>query len=199
MTDLADRRDVQTDLYEPAEDSLMLAQAAVEAVASTDCVLDVGTGSGFVADRIRRETGARVVGSDVNPNACRSAARRGIEAVRADLVEPFRANVFDVVTFNPPYLPADDDATRDDWMEAALTGGETGRAVIDPFLETVGRVLAPDGRVFLVASTLSDLDAVTARAEREGFEPRVVAEESFPFERLVVLALVSAGGNYRDE
>ncbi|MGM0399151.1 MAG: HemK2/MTQ2 family protein methyltransferase [Halobacteriota archaeon] len=191
MTDLADRRGIETDYYEPAEDSMLLADVAVADVEASDLVLDVGTGSGFVGARIRDEAGARVVGSDLNPHACRRAVAAGIEAVRADLVSPFADGVFDVVTFNPPYLPADDDAARDDWVEVALTGGESGRAVIEPFLDDVGRVLAPDGRVYLLVSTLTGIEAVVKRAGARGFSSVVLDETSFPYETLVVLKLVS--------
>lgn len=191
MTDLADRRGIETEFYEPAEDSMLLADVAVDAIGADDLVLDVGTGSGYVGGRVRDEVGARVVGSDLNPHACRRAAETGIEVVRADLVSPFVDGAFDVVTFNPPYLPADEDAARDDWVEVALTGGETGRAVIDPFLDDVGRVLASDGVVYLLASTLTGIDAVVERAGDRGFSSVVVAETSFPYETLVVLKLVS--------
>lgn len=190
MTDLADRRDVETAVYQPAEDSALLADAAVESVTVDDLVLDVGTGSGFVGATLREETGARVVGSDLNPIACRRAASRGIETVRADLVSPFRNGVFDVVTFNPPYLPADDRIDDQDWMEVALAGGETGRAVVEPFLDDVGRVLTPDGVVYLLVSSLTGIDAVVERAGKRGFSSVVVSETSFPFETLVVLKLV---------
>ena len=75
-------------------------------------------------------------------------------------------------------------------MEVALTGGESGRAVIEPFLDVVGRVLAPGGRVLLLASSLSDLDAVEARSSAAGFSSAEVRRETFPFETLVVLELV---------
>lgn len=198
MTDLAERRGVETALYEPAEDSRLLADAAVDVVSPRDRVLDVGTGSGYVASRIAETTGARVVGSDVNPHACRAAAEAGIETVRGSLVAPFRDAAFDVVTFNPPYLPADEDAARDDWMEVALTGGETGRSVVDPFLDSVGRVVAPDGEVLLLVSTLTGLEAVTERARDRGFTVETLAEESYPFERLVVLRLARSS-DYREE
>lgn len=190
MTDLADRRGIETDVYEPAEDSLLLAETAVAEIDPGDLVLDVGTGSGFVGSRIHDDVGARVVGSDLNPHACRRARDAGIEAVRTDLVTPFRDDHFDVVTFNPPYLPTDEDAARDDWVEVALTGGESGRAVIEPFLDDVGRVLARDGVVLLLVSTLTGVDAVVERAGDRGFSSVVLAESSFPYETLVVLKLV---------
>src|SRR6056297_425666 len=102
MTDLGERRGVDFDVYEPAEDSALLAGVVAEHVDSGDLVLDVGTGSGYVAGRIADETGARIVGTDVNPAACRRARDAGVVAVRAHLVSPFRDGAFDVVAFNPP-------------------------------------------------------------------------------------------------
>lgn len=191
MTDLGERRGIETALYEPAEDSVLLADVAVQGVTDTDLVLDVGTGTGFVGGRIRDETEARVVGSDLNPHACRRAAEAGLEAVRGNLLDPFEDGVFDVVTFNPPYLPADEDAAREDWVEVALTGGESGRAVIDPFLDDVARVLTSDGTVYLLVSTLTGIDAIVERAGDRGFSSVAVAESSFPYETLVVLKLLS--------
>jgi release factor glutamine methyltransferase len=190
--DLAERRGVDRQVYEPAEDSVLLARTAVDAVAEDDLVVDVGTGSGVVADRVRAETGARVVATDLNPHACRRARDRGLETLRGDLVAPLVDGVADVVTFNPPYLPTGPDHEWDDWMEAALSGGEDGRAVVDPFVDAVGRVLAPDGCALVLVSTLTGVDGVAERAVAAGFSVAAVAEQSQPFETLTVLKLFGA-------
>ncbi|WP_122089983.1 HemK2/MTQ2 family protein methyltransferase [Halalkalicoccus subterraneus] len=186
--DLADRRGIETEVYGAAEDSELLAGAAARIVEPNWAVLDCGTGSGHVGARIA-ETGARVIASDLNPHACRRARERGLETVRGDLLAPFASNVFDAVAFNPPYLPTDPENEWDDWMEVALSGGQSGRAVIEPFLDEVGRVLAPSGIVLLLVSSLTDFDAVVAYANDRGFEASVVAEKSFPFEVLSILRL----------
>lgn len=177
-------------VYQPAEDSRLLGEATRETVTEGDLVLDVGTGSGWIAT-VAAEAGARAVGSDLNPHACREARDHGVPTVRGNLVDPFRSGVFDLVVFNPPYLPTDPDDEGDDWMETALSGGESGRAVVDPFLDTVGRVLAPDGEVLLLVSSLTDIDVVTDRAAENGFHSEEVESEKFPFERLVVLRLIT--------
>ncbi len=188
--DLADRRGTDRTVYEPAEDSALLADAAVDAVGSGDRVLDVGTGSGVVATAVRDDTGASVVATDLNPHACRRAREAGHAVVRGDLVAPFPAEAFDVVTFNPPYLPTDPAAEWDDWMETALSGGEDGRAVVDPFVERVGRVLSPGGYALVLVSSLTGVDGVAELAGENGFHVAAVAEESFPFETLTVLKLL---------
>lgn len=187
LPSLAERRDLEQ-VYQPAEDSHLLAETAREAVDSGERALDVGTGSGYVASALA-EAGAEVVATDVNPLACREAREAGLDVLQANLADPFRDSVFDLVTFNPPYLPTPPGEAMNDWMERALSGGESGREVIEPFLETVGRVLAPEGRVLLLVSTLTDVEAVAELAAEAGFDSREVAEESHPFERLVVLEL----------
>jgi len=189
MTDLADRRGAETEVYQPAEDSLLLAEAAVDDVDARARVLEVGTGSGYVAATVADETGASVVGSDLNPFACRQAFDRGVPVVLADLLSAFRDDAFDAVLFNPPYLPRDDAAERDDWMEVALSGGESGREVVEPFLDAVGRVLAPGGVVLLLVSTLTGVEEVVEYAGDAGFSAAAIREESYPFETLTVLKL----------
>lgn len=188
---LRDRRTLETDVYQPAEDSRLLADAVCERLDADpgDVILEVGTGSGYVAGRIAAETPARVLASDLNPHAVRQARAEGVEAVRADLVSPFADDAFDAVAFNPPYLPTDPEHEWDDWMERALSGGEDGRAVIDPFLEAVPRVLASGGVVYLLVSSLTGVDEVVERAGDAGFSAAAVADHSFPFETLTVLEL----------
>lgn len=186
--ELAEQRDVAT-VYQPAEDSALLARTLLPFVEPEDRVLDVGTGSGFVARTIRDETGATVVGSDVNPDACRQAAEAGVPVVRGNLLDPFRENSFDIVCFNPPYLPTPQEMEWGDRMEDALSGGEDGRAVIEPFLADVGRLLTADGEVFLLISTLTGSKEVREMSGEAGFVVEQVAEQSEPFEQLLVFRL----------
>jgi len=187
-SDLAARRGLDDAVvYQPAEDSGLLAEAAVAEAHGR--VLEVGTGSGWVAARVGTERDLDVVGSDLNPHAARQARDRGVEAAVADLLSPFRADAFDTVCFNPPYLPTDPDNEWGDWMEHALSGGESGRALIEPFLADVGRVLAPDGVALLLVSSLTGYDEVLELIDEAGFAAAPVVEESFPFETLTVLAL----------
>lgn len=181
--------DDQPAVYGPAEDSALLADAAAERVDPGNLVLDLGTGSGFVAERVAGATGATVLGTDLNPHACRAARKRGVRTVRADLLDPFRAGTFDAVLFNPPYLPTPPDREWDDWLEHALSGGRSGRRVIEPFLADLHRVLVPDGLALLVVSSLTGIDAVRDLARTTGLTTDRVATEAHPFEELVVLAL----------
>jgi release factor glutamine methyltransferase len=72
-------------------------------------------------------------------------------------------------------------------MEHALSGGEDGRRLVDPFLDTVGRVLAPGGAAYILVSSLTDPDAVREFAAEREFESERIASEKHPYEELVVL------------
>lgn len=189
---LADRRGEEFEVYGPAEDSALLA-----GVVSSDrdvhpqaSVLDVGTGSGYVGAKLADATGATIVGIDLNPAACRRARERGLAVVIGNLVAPFRDNSFDIVVFNPPYLPTVAGAAWDDWFEVAVTGGETGRAVIARFLDSVARVLTPAGVVYLLVSSFTGVEAVAGHAGERGFSVVAVADAPFAGETLTVLKLL---------
>ena len=176
----------EADVYPPSEDTYLLRDAAVEEARSDDTALEVGTGSGVIAEALKGNVEC-VVATDINPSAVRAAHERGVPAVRTDLVAALDAT-FDLVVFNPPYLPSTDE-TPDDPMSHALGGGETGRETAERFLDDVKHVLAPEGRVLLVASSLSGVEEFE---EREDYTVGRVATERYFFEEIVVLRLCPA-------
>ncbi len=70
-------------VYQPEADTFLLLRAAQAEVKPGDRVLEIGTGSGFIASELARITG--VVATDINPHAVRCARGRGVEVVRTDL------------------------------------------------------------------------------------------------------------------
>jgi release factor glutamine methyltransferase len=172
-------------VYQPEEDTYLLLRAAVREVRTTDRVLEVGTGSGLIAADLACRA-AQVIATDINPHAAAQARDRGVEVVRTDLFSGL-SGPFDLVLFNPPYLPTQPEDRIDDWLEHALDGGPTGRAVIERFVEDVDLVLAPFGRVLLLVSSLTGLDEVGELFARHGFVAFVVESERLEGETLYVL------------
>jgi release factor glutamine methyltransferase len=175
--------DTDRDVYPPSEDTHLLREAAVEEARPDDTALEVGTGSGVVAESLKDHVD-RIAATDINTNAVRAARERGVSAVRTDLVAALDDN-FDLVVFNPPYLPSTEE-TPDDAMSHALGGGETGRETAERFLDDVGRVLDPEGRVLMVASSLSGVEEFE---NRDDYRVERVASERYFFEDIVVLRL----------
>ncbi len=189
------------EVYEPAEDTYLLLAAALEEVDPEDLVLEIGCGRGVIS-RSLAPRARRVIATDVNPFAVKSLrGRPGIEAVRADLFRGIGAGAgareregararFDLVIFNPPYLPTEEDEVLEGWLNFAFDGGKTGRETIDRFLEGLKDHLEPvGGRALLLVSSLSDPAKVREKAEEKGLTVEVVAREKHFFEELLVLRL----------
>jgi release factor glutamine methyltransferase len=171
-------------VYAPAEDTWLLLRAADKECRDGEKVLEVGCGSGTVSGALKNR--ARVLATDINPHAVRAARDRGIDVIRADLFSGI-CNRFDLILFNPPYLPTLPDERMDDWIEFALDGGPDGRSLIRRFLSGVGRVLAPGGRALLLVSSLTGIAEVFLLVEQAGFTPEVLMEEQVEGEKLLVI------------
>lgn len=185
------------EVYEPAEDSILL--ATNQKVKPNNRVLDLGTGCG-IQGIIAAKKGARVVSTDINPfaidlakiNASFNGVRDMMEFRIGDLFEPVRGELFDVILFNPPYLPRDP-REGDSWLEKSWNGGEKGRNLIDRCIDNAGYQLVDGGSLELVQSSIADIDKTMKRLTRKRFVAKVVAEKKIPFEKLVVIVAVKTG------
>lgn len=172
------------DIYEPAEDSFLMIQAALAEVRESDYVLEIGTGSGIVSMCLM--DGAKVVATDINPYAVTSARLNGVEVIRTDMFGGISGK-FDLILFNPPYLPTSKDEKVDGWIECAWNGGRDGRTVINRFLGQANEHLGEGGRILLLISSLTGIEQVKEKMESLGFAVDEVLSEKHFFERLVVL------------
>ncbi|HEY3272312.1 MAG TPA: HemK2/MTQ2 family protein methyltransferase [Methanocella sp.] len=174
-------------VYDPGEDSFLLVDTALAEVRPGDKVLEVGTGSGIVSLFLKDV--ADVTATDISPLACANARRNGVRVVRTDIFQGICGH-FDLVIFNPPYLPTAEDERLSEWLNRAFDGGPTGREVIARFLEEAGAILPPCGRILTVFSSLTGIDEVVDMYRSHGFSVEIVSEEKVPFEKLVVLKCV---------
>ncbi|GAB6136320.1 HemK2/MTQ2 family protein methyltransferase [Thermococcus prieurii] len=173
-------------VYEPAEDTFLLAETLE--VKPGETALDVGTGTGIIALLMARKA-KRVLGVDVNPKAVelarKNALLNGIGNVEFRLSDLF-GNVsgrFDVITFNAPYLPGEPEEA----IDLALVGGETGREVIDRFIREVPEYLTENGRVYLVQSSITGIEETLNLFRKAGLRAEVVAKRHLFFEDIVVV------------
>lgn len=180
--------ELHQEVYQPAEDTALLLRALGLLDVTGDRACDLGTGTGIQGLALARR-GAQVVSVDVNPHAVRLAranARRNglgdrIEVVRASLLAPLRGP-FDLVAFNPPYLPVEGEVRGD--LAKAWEGGPGGIAWAPLFLAGLHRCLAPGGRAVVLVSSLGARGAFLALAAQRGFVAEAVASEKLPWETL---------------
>jgi len=174
-------------VYLPEADTWLLLDAARVEVKAGDRVLEIGTGSGLIAAELAQVTG--VVATDINPHAVLCARQKGVDVVQSDLFCGIRST-FDLIVFNPPYLPTQPEERINDWLEHALDGGLNGRVVIGRFAGQAGRVLAPKGRILLLISSLTGLPEVRDLFFKEGFVSEILLRKAVEDETLYVLRIV---------
>lgn len=169
-------------VFRPISDSRMLADAAArEHPAAGRRSLDLCTGSGIVAIAAA-QAGFRATAVDVSRRALATTwinARRNATTVavrRGRLFDPVAGERFDLVTSNPPYVPAPSDDLPDRGPSRAWVAGRDGRAVIDAICDDVRRHLAPGGVLLLVHSDLCDDLATIDRLDRAGLRDVEVSE-----------------------
>jgi release factor glutamine methyltransferase len=169
-------------VYSPAEDTFLLIDAVQGYVGTR--VLEIGVGSGAVISELVTRFSS-VVGVDVDPDAVRAAkgrvaSRSRVDFVIGDSAKSFREDVFDLVVFNPPYLPSGDEAGAD----RVVDGGRGGVEVSKMWFQEASRCLRTDGRIIFLVSSLSDVEDLLRYVERLGFKTQILKQVRFFFEDL---------------
>jgi release factor glutamine methyltransferase len=182
---------VDPGVYEPAEDTFLLADNLD--ARSGERVLELGTGCGLLAI-LAAKTGAKVTATDTNPAALECARANAVDhgvVGRIDfrlggLFEPVADKCFDLVIFNPPYLPVRPEEALGSMLDRAWEAGPDGRAVIDPFLGELPNHLMKGGRALFVQSSLSDISKTIDVLQTHGFRVEVT-NRKLPFEEIFLL------------
>ena len=158
-------------VYIPAEDSYLLADNLQ--IEKGQSVLEIGTGSGIVAMYASRLTD-RITVTDINFDACELARKNfedngidGIEILWGNMFEVVKNRKFDVILFNTPYLPTEDDEVLEDTINYAF--------------ENDG------GIVQLIQSSLSGNDETLSKLDELGFIAEIAETEHFFFEDITLI------------
>ena len=169
-------------IYEPSEDSFLIAEY-VKRHCKNKNVLDVGTGSGILAETAIKNGAKEVLAVDINADAVDYCRKKGLKVIKSDLFENV-AGKFDLIVFNPPYLPADE---RED-SESALTttGGEEGDEILIRFFSCVKSYLSKNGIVLVLISSLTPRKRILEKIRKNGLKKVKIGEKKLFMERLEV-------------
>lgn len=178
--------EVPGSVYEPREDSLILAKLLEGMQLAGKSVLEVGGGCGLLAI-IAAKKGADVTAVDINPDAVEATKANAesnaaeLTALESDLFSSVEGE-FDLIVFNPPYLPVEEGET-----DFTYAGGKTGREVIGKFIEQAKSYLKPGGTIMMVISSMTGEKEVAELFEKQSMIVSVVAREKIPWEEIIAI------------
>lgn len=183
------RLDIPENIYEPREDSLLIAKFLEEELKMKSGiirnVLEIGCGSGLLSI-IAAKRGCNVFAADVNPAAVECAERNAelnnvrIKVVRSNLFDNVEGK-FDLIFFNPPYLPEEQTKNSRAWA------GGKNMEIISRFIRHIKLYLKPKGEILIVVSSLSNPENILRKFTDNDFDAKIVAEQKIPWEKLFVI------------
>ena len=175
---------VKESVYEPMEDSKLM-QKAVQLRAKGKSILDVGTGSGIQAISASLAGAKEVWACDSNPEAGKCAKANAtsnkveVNVIQSNLFENVPKKKFDLIVFNPPYLPSDGKHDDIRW-----SGGYEGIEVILDFFEQVKPFLAEKGEILFIFSSHAKQDKMKKVLKQVGFNLNVIGKKRIFFEEI---------------
>lgn len=191
---------VDPDVYEPAEDTYLLLDQLHSHPGET--ILEIGTGSGLIA-LVCARAGSCVVASDISRQATRNCQQNvtrnrsllsgSVETRQGDLftvVKP--GEMFDMIVFNPPYVPTSPGERFGRWLDLATSGGRDGLEVTARFIREVRQYLTPDGCAYTIISSRSPVEKLSALFQQGHVVGDVVGRLCFTDEEILCYRLTSA-------
>ncbi|ORV08298.1 HemK2/MTQ2 family protein methyltransferase [Mycobacterium celatum] len=180
-------------VYPPQQDSQLL----VDTMERTGLVpgrrvLDLCTGSGYIAIAAAELGAARVTAFDICPRAVRCSQGNAFHAgVDVDVREgswigALECGPFEVIMSNPPYVPTPPAGNSEAIPRAAgpawaWNAGVDGRLVLDPMCESASSLLCDGGSMLLVHSRFSGVEQSLDTLRSTGLDAEVVATQWIPF------------------
>ena len=186
-------------IYKPAEDSYLLEETIKDYLKDKDKsikIIDMGSGSGIQAKACKDLGFENVLAVDINPEAVAHLKEQKLNVIKSDLFSEIKKEygngvqegakplAFDLIVFNPPYLPEDKREPED--SKLATTAGKKGYEIIIRFLKDVKNYLSDNGRILLLFSSLSKPEIIINKSKEFGYKNNLLKSLKLDFEELFV-------------
>ncbi len=182
---------MKSEIYEPAEDSFLLAkQVKTASSKKAEKILDMGTGSGIQAETAQKSNKkAEIDAVDINEQAIKELKKKNseINAFVSDLFSKVRGK-YDLIIFNPPYLPDDDEEER--FNSEKWSGGTEGIEITIKFFKQAKSHLEKDGKILFVYSSLANTSKLLREINKLGFDIRNLDSQELFYEEIFVAEAV---------
>jgi len=171
--------------YQPAEDSYLMQRILKEQIPELLKqnpelkFLEIGAGSGIHLETARNLGIKNISSSDIDDKAVSHCNLLGFNCIQSNLFQNIQGK-YSLIIFNPPYLPEDKQEPKD--SRTQTTAGKKGNEIIIKFLEQAKDHLEPNGKIFLITSSLAkDIDFKSL-----DYNAKEIGCEKLFFERLCV-------------
>ena len=166
-------------MYEPGADSYLLKNNIEAYLDDVEKTLEMGVGSGVLLDAF--DGVDEVVAVDVSHDVIDMLEKEyeDVSFVQSDLFQNVEG-LFDLITFNPPYLPGDYEEDEE------LLGGENGVELSQRFLKASVDHLKSEGVILLIASSRSDLDRLEETGKDIGYSFSIIDKKHVFFEDIIL-------------
>ena len=173
--------------YGPEEDTHFMIEAlnSYLSIVEVKRSLEIGVGNGQVSKTISDKSKEHI-GVDINPYAIEETklvCSKG-QYFKSDLFSKVEGK-FDLIAFNPPYLPAKK-GEDDDWIKKAIVGGKKGYEIIVQFLEELPKYLSNTGRCFLLFSSLSRPEIILEKCKGKLLDFELVLKKTIMGEDIII-------------
>jgi len=174
-------------IYSPSDDSYFLSSILSKELLkikdkSKLKFLEMGIGSGVQLKNLEKNKikKTNIVGADINPLAVEHCKSKNFNCIVSDLFKNIKGK-FDILIFNPPYLPRDLKEPKD--SQIATTGGKKGSEIINKFLKQAEKHLNEKGSIYLLTSSL------TKNTNFQNYKKILLGEKKLFYEILYVWKL----------
>jgi len=121
---------------------------------------------------------------DINLSAVKHCKSLGFNCIESNLFKNIKGK-FNLIIFNPPYLPEDPKGLEPEVSKLATTGGKNGNELILKFLREAKKYLEKDGKIFLLTSSLTP----KMNFKKLGYKSKLLEKEKLFYEQLFVWEL----------
>jgi release factor glutamine methyltransferase len=175
-------------IYQPVEDSYLLVNELKKHLKNKNkktSILDMGSGSGIQAQTCKDLGFTNIITADINQEVIEHLKKQGLKTIQTDLFSNInKKQKFDLIIFNPPYLPEDKREPED--SKLVTTAGKKGYEIIIKFLKQAKLHLNKKGKIFLLFSSLSKPNIIKNKTKVLGYTMSLLAKQKIPFEELYV-------------
>lgn len=199
------------EVYLPSDDTYLMLNTLEKEIISKnhffENALEIGSGNGFLSLCVYNNV-QKITSVDLNPivvdylnNIKDKYSLTKQKILLSDLFSALdKNNKFDLIIFNPPYVPSDpltlekgidpsDPINLEKGIDLAVNGGKDGLEIITKFLTELDSFLSKNGICYLLVSSLNKINKIKKQLSEKRMTCEIIASKKLFFEELFVLKI----------